>query len=109
MRGSRWQRSQETKEEGPRTHDHARADVAEFGLFAVVVLELVGPVVDRFDQRWRSFVLLLLLHFFVVNEVHLQEPGRRFGGKREQKPEEMRRSEGKTAFGAFFAVLLCQR
>lgn len=91
MRGSRSQRSQEPKEEGPRTHDHACADVTEFRLLAVVVLELVGPVVDRFDWFYgRSFVLLLLLHLFVINEVHLQEPGRRFwGGGAEARSDAM--------------------
>lgn len=57
-----------------RTHYHARADIAEFRLLAVVVLELVRPVIDRFDWFYgRRFILFLLLDLFVINEVHLQK------------------------------------
>lgn len=63
-----------SQETAARTHDHARADVAELGLLAVVVLELVRPVVERLDRLYgRSLVLLLLLHLFLINEVHLQK------------------------------------
>lgn len=65
---------------GAHTYDHPGAHVAEFRLLAVVVLELVGPVVDRFDQfDGGTFVLLLFLHLFVVNEVNLQERGGEIG------------------------------
>lgn len=73
MRRSLLQHSQESAGGPSRTHDHARADVAEFGLLAVVVLELVRPVIDRLGWlHGGGLVLLLLLDLLVIDEVHLQ-------------------------------------
>ena len=60
----------------PRTDYHARADVAELGLLAVVVLELVGFVIDH-DHRLggRLRLLLLHLHLLIVDEVYLEAHG----------------------------------
>lgn len=54
-----------------RTDDHASADVAELGLLAVVVLELVGFVVDADDGFLRFWFLLFHLNFLLVYEVNL--------------------------------------
>lgn len=55
-----------------RTDDHASADVAELGLLAVVVFELVGFVVDHDHGLGRRLGLLLLhLHLLIVDEVDL--------------------------------------
>lgn len=56
---------------GSRTDYHASADVAEFGLLAVVVLELVGFVVDADDGLLRFWILLFHLNFLLINEVDL--------------------------------------
>ena len=53
------------------TDDHASAHIAELGLLAVVVLELVGFVVDRSDGLRGRRLLLLLLHLLIVDEVYL--------------------------------------
>lgn len=52
-----------------RTNNHAGADVAELGFLAVVILELVRPVVGRFAGLGsRRLLPLLLLHLLVVDE-----------------------------------------
>ena len=60
----------------PRTDYHARAGVAELGLLAVVVLELVGFVIDH-DHRLggRLRLLLLHLHLLIIDEVDLEAHG----------------------------------
>lgn len=56
---------------GSRTDYHASADVAELGLLAVVVLELVGFVVDADDRLLRFWFLLFHLNFLLIYEVNL--------------------------------------
>lgn len=58
---------------GSRTDYHASADVAELGLLAVVVLELVRPVVEGLGRLGGGRLLpLLLLHLLVVDEKDLE-------------------------------------
>lgn len=56
---------------GSRTDYHASAGVAELGLLAVVVLELVGFVVDAEDGLLRFWFLLFHLNFLLIYEVDL--------------------------------------
>lgn len=54
------------------TDYHSSTDVTEFGLLAVVVLELVGLVIDTEDRFWRFWFLLLHLHFLFIYKVYLE-------------------------------------
>lgn len=64
---------------GSRTDYHASADVAELGLLAVVVLELVGFVVDTDNGLLRFWFLLFHLNFLLIYEVDLDTCSSRTG------------------------------
>lgn len=66
--------SQNRRRRAARTDNHARTDVTELRFLAVVVLELVRPVVDWFDWfRWRRLILLFFFHLLVIDEIYLEK------------------------------------